>query len=43
MQRRASSFPGATMASVGHTVMQALQLPQPGCGRGGVGGSGRLV
>jgi hypothetical protein len=28
MQRRASSRCGATMACVGHTSMQALQLPQ---------------
>ena len=40
MQRRASSRYGPTIACVGQTSMQALQLPQ--CGStGGVGGSAR--
>ena len=40
MQRRASSWYGATMACVGHTSMQAVQLPQCAAA-GGVGGKAR--
>ena len=40
MQRRASTEYGATIAPVGHTSMQALQLPQ--CGStGGVSGKSK--